>query len=118
VVLALTVHVNGEGQVLAGFEEINFLLQEQGVGAEIDVFFAGYEAFYDFPDLRVEQRFSAGDRYGRGSAFICRSEAILRSELHSQDVAGILDFSATGAGQVAAEEGLEHEDERVLLAPP
>ena len=30
--------------------------------------------------------------------------------------AGILDFAAAGAGEVAAEEGFEHEDEGVALA--
>jgi hypothetical protein len=29
---------------------------------------------------------------------------------------GILDFAAAGAGQIAAEERLEHEDERVTFA--
>jgi hypothetical protein len=30
---------------------------------------------------------------------------------------GILDFAATGAGKVATEEGLEHEDERIVFVP-
>ena len=50
-----------KSQIFAGFEEVDFFLEEEGVGAEIDVFFALDEAFDDFFDVGVEQRFAAGD---------------------------------------------------------
>ena len=37
-------------------------------------------------------------------------------KLALQDVAGILDFAASGAGKIAAEENFKHHDERVPLA--
>ena len=37
-------------------------------------------------------------------------------EILLQDVGRVLDFAASRAGQVAAEQRLEHEHERVLLA--
>ena len=40
VVLALAVHVNGKGQILARLEEMDFLLEQQRIGAEVDVFLA------------------------------------------------------------------------------
>src|SRR5439155_20505918 len=39
--------------------------------------------------------------------------ALLDGEVLPQDLAGILDLAAAGAGKIAAEEGLEHENERV-----
>src|SRR5712692_1096979 len=37
VVLSLTIHVDGEGQVLARFKQMDFLLEEQRIGAQINV---------------------------------------------------------------------------------
>ena len=47
VVLALAVHVDGEGQVLAGLEQVELLFQQQRVGAEVDVLLARDQAFDD-----------------------------------------------------------------------
>ena len=52
VLFALAVEVNAEGQILAGLEEMNLLFQQQGVGAEIDIFLARDQAFDDLADLR------------------------------------------------------------------
>ncbi len=52
VVILLAVHVDAEGEIFAGLEEVDFFLEQQGVGAEIDVFFPGDEALDDFVDLR------------------------------------------------------------------
>ena len=116
VLFALAVHVDAEGQVLAGLEEMDLLLQQQRVGAEIDVFLACDQALDDFVDLRVHERFAAGDGDHGGAAFVDRAEAFFGGEVFLQDVGGILDLAASGAGEVAAEQGLEHEHERVLLA--
>ena len=44
-----------------------------------------------------------------------RVEALLRGEALAQDVLGILDLAAAGAGQVALEKRLEHEHKRIAL---
>jgi hypothetical protein len=114
-VFLLAIHVDGEGEIFAGFEEVDFFLEEEGVGAEVDVFFTLDEAFDDFFDVRVKQRFTAGDGDHGSAAFIDGFEALLGGELLFEDVGGVLDFAAAGTGEVAAEEGLEHEDEGVAL---
>ncbi len=38
--LSLAVHVNAEGEIFAGLEQINFFFQQQSIGAEVDIFFA------------------------------------------------------------------------------
>src|ERR1700733_1123710 len=37
VVLALAIEMDGEGKVLAGFEEADLFLEQQSIGAEIDI---------------------------------------------------------------------------------
>jgi hypothetical protein len=110
------VEVDGEGEVFGGLEEIELALEEQGVGAEIDVLFAGHEAVDDFVDLGVDQRFAARDADHGGAAFLDGVEALLRGEALVEDVIRVLDLAAAGAGEVAAEERFEHQNERVTLA--
>src|SRR5208283_4268369 len=45
-----------------------------------------------------------------------RAQALFRSELLPEHVSGVLDFAATRAGQVAAEERLQHQNQRIALA--
>src|SRR6185503_11231283 len=52
----------------------------------------------------------------RGSALIDGLEALLDGEVLAEDLARILDLAAAGAGEIAAEQGLQHQDKRVLLA--
>ena len=80
VVLLLAVHVDAEGEVLAGREQVELFLEQQGVGAEVDVLFAGDQAFDDLLDLRVQQRLAAGDGDHRRAAFVDGVEALLRAE--------------------------------------
>ena len=116
-VIALAVNVDRKGQIFAGREEIEFFLEQERVGAEVDVLFARDEAFDDFVDLGVHQRFAAGNGDHRRAALVHGFEAFFGGQFLLQDVRGILDFAAAGAGQIAAEQRLEHEDKRVALAP-
>ena len=69
------------------------------------------------PICGMHERLAAGDGDHGRAAFVDRAETFFRSEIVLQDVGGVLDLAASGAGQVAAEQGLEHEHERILLAP-
>ena len=112
-----TIHVDAEGEVFCGFKEIELPLEEEGVGAKVDVFFAGDEAFDDRIDLGMDQRFAARDGDHRGAALVGGVPALLGGKAFIKDVIGILDFTATCAGKVAAEEGLEHKDKRIPFDP-
>src|ERR1700693_4229637 len=96
---------------------MDFFFQQQRVGAEINVFLARDQTFNNLGDLGVHERFAAGDGDHGGSAFIDGAEALFWRKIFLQDVGGVLDLAASGAGQVAAEQRLEHEHKRVLLAP-
>src|SRR5208283_4009784 len=113
VVLLLSIHVHREAQIFAGFEQVQLFFQQQRVGAEIDIFLAREQAVDNFIDLRMHQRLAAGNRDHRRSTLINRFEAIFQGEIGFQDVGRVLDLAAAGAGQVAAEQRLEHEHKRV-----
>jgi len=112
----LAVHVDAEGEIFARLEEIDLFFEQQRVGAELDVFFSGDEAGDDLVDLRMQQRLAAGDADHGGFAFLDGFEALLGCQVFLENVGGVLDFSAAGAGEIAAEEWLEHEDERISLS--
>ena len=64
----------------------------------------------------MHQRLAAGDRHHRRAAFLNRAEALFGRQILFQNVGRVLDLAASGAGQVAAEERLQHQDQRVALA--
>ena len=58
---ALAVEVDREGEKLRRLEQIELLFQQQGIGAQIDVFLA-LDQFRDYvANFPVDQRFAAGD---------------------------------------------------------
>jgi hypothetical protein len=109
--------VDAEGEEFGGLKEVELAFEEEGVGAEVDIFFAGDEAFDDLVDLRVDQGFATGNGDHGGATLIGGGPALFRGEALAENVVGILDFAATGAGKVATEERLEHEDERIVFVP-
>ena len=104
VMLLLAIHVDGEGEVLAGREEVQLFFQQQRVGAEVDVLLARHQAFDDLVDLRVHQRLAAGDGDHGCAAFFDGVEALFGRQFILEDVGRVLDLAAAGAGQIAAEQ--------------
>jgi hypothetical protein len=107
--------VDAEGEKFGGLKKIQFALEEKGVRTEVDVLFPGDEALDDLVDLGMDERFATGDGDHGGAALVGGGPALFGGEALAEDVVGILDFAATGAGKVATEERLEHEDERVAF---
>src|SRR5688572_24903770 len=69
-------------------------------------------------DVRVHERLAPRNRDHRGAAFLDGAQALLHGQLLLEDVGGVLDLAAPGAREVAPEQRLEHEDERVAPTPP
>src|SRR5207244_602972 len=67
-------------------------------------------------DLGRQRRLAAGDGHHGGAALLDGGQTLLDAQVLAEHVAGILDLAAAGAGQVAAEERLQHQDQRVALA--
>src|SRR5213593_2271276 len=115
VLRAEPVHVNAEREVLRGLEDARRqpLLEEERVGAEIDVLLPRDQLAHEPPDLGIHQGLAARDRDDRRPALVHRPQALLDREVLLEDLRRILDLAAARAREVAAEEGLEHEDQRV-----
>src|SRR5229473_3119192 len=118
VMLLEPVEMNGEEQVGRRLEQIELLLQEQRVGAERDEFLLGDDAFDDLADLLVDERLAARDRDHGRAAFVDRVEAFLDRQPAIEDRIGIIDLAAAEAGEVAAEQRLQHQHQRIAFAPP
>ena len=72
--------------------------------------------FTIFGKILVDQRLAAGDRDDRRAAFLGGVERILDRDALVQDLVRIVDLAAAGAGEIAAEQRLQHQHERIALA--
>src|SRR5260370_1111138 len=68
-------------------------------------------------DLGMHERIAPRNRNHGSAALVHSLEAFLRCKLPLENVGGILDLATTGAGQVAAEQWLEHQDQRIAFSP-
>src|SRR5262249_60036744 len=116
VVLFEPIKMHGEEQVRRWFELVELLLQKKGVGAQRDKFLTRHDAFDDGPNILMDQRFAAWDCHHWGAALVHRSEALLDRKPSIEDRIGIIDLATTGAREVAPEQRLEHDHQRIALA--
>ena len=65
----------------------------------------------------MDKRLTARDRDHRRAAFVDRLQALRDAEALVEDLVGIIDLAAAGAGQIAAEQRLQHQHQRITLAP-
>lgn len=65
----------------------------------------------------MDERFAARDRNHRGAALVGGVPALLGGEAFIENMIGVLNFATTRARKIAAEEGLEHKDERIPFDP-
>ena len=100
-------------EIFAWLERGQLFLEDQGVGAQIDIFPAIDESFDDFRNLRMQQGFASGDADHWSAAFFGSFKALLWRQMLFQDMCRILNFAASGAGQIAAEQRLKHQHQRV-----
>ena len=104
-----------EGKIGAGFEPVQFLLEKQRVGAEIDEFLTSGDTRDDVADLGMNERLAAGDRNDGGTALVDRFEAFVDTEAEIEDMFWKLNLTADGAFEIAAEQRLQHQHQRVSL---
>ena len=117
VVFLLAIEMDAEGEVLAWLEEMNLLFEQQSVGAQVNVLLARHQPFHDLVDFGMHERFAARNGNHGRAALIHRPEALLGRELALEHVGGVLDLAAACASQVAAEQRLQHQHQRILLPP-
>src|SRR3974390_845638 len=104
------------GEVVVRLVLSDLLRQKERVSAENYEFVAFEEAFHDLRHLAMEQRFAARDRRHRRAAFVDRLHALVIAQALIQYLVGIVDLAAARACEIAAEERLEHQNERIAFA--
>ena len=117
-IMHLLVAVEMHRPVEAGMRLIlvELLLQEQRIGADGDIFAFGERAGDDLGQFFVQQRLAAGEHHDRRAAFVDRSQGIVHRQPLIENLLRIVDFAAPGASQIAAEQRLKHQHERIALA--
>src|SRR6266496_6690063 len=116
VVVFQTVQMHREKQIWRRFEQMEFLFQQQGVGADRHEFLACHQTTDDLANFLVDQRLAAGDRHHRRATFVGGIPAFLRRHAAIEDRVGIVDLAAADAGEVAAKQRLEHQHQRITLS--
>ena len=64
----------------------------------------------------MQQRLAAGDHHHGRAAFVDRLHAIVIGQALVEDLVGIIDLAAARASKIAAEQGLQHQHQRITLA--
>ena len=116
VMLLLAIHVDGERKVLARFEKMQLLLEQERIRAHVDVLPAGHQALDNLLYAGMHQRFAAGDGDCGYAALFDGAEALFGRKFAFENMTGILDLPAAGAREIAAVERLQHEHQRVAFA--
>jgi hypothetical protein len=63
----------------------------------------------------VQQRLAAGDRNDRRTAFVNGMQRVFDRHVLMQNGIWIVDLAAAGAGEIAPEQRLKHQHQRVTL---
>ena len=92
---------------------VDFLGEQQSIGADDREFTARDDAFDDLRQILVQKRLAAGDHHHRRATFVHRAQRVLDRKPLVEDMIGVIDLAAAGAGQIAAEQRLHHEHERI-----
>ena len=90
---------------------------QQGVGADGHELALRERAFHDLRELLVQQRLAAGEHDDRRAALVDRANAVLDRQPLIQDLVRVVDLAASRTREVAAKQRLEHQHERIALAP-
>ena len=97
---------------------MDMFFEQNRIGAEVDVFLTSHQSSDDLTNLRMQQRLAPRNGDHGGSTFVDRLETLFRGEVSTQDVGGILNFPAARAGQIAAKEWFQHQNQRISFDAP
>ena len=66
----------------------------------------------------MNEGFAAGDGYDRRAALVDGIHGLLNADALVEDIVRIVDLAATGAGQIASKQWLEHQHQGIALVTP
>ncbi len=115
--LAHSVEVNDEGHPRRRLEPVEALLEAQGIRAQLDGLAHLDHPGGDLFDALEDEWLATADRDDRRRALEPGVEALLDAQAGAVRLV-LANLPAADAGDVAGERRLEHEHERIALAPP
>ena len=110
---AIKVHVDREA--LVGRTLVVEALQQNAIGAQVDVALARDSPLDQFGQLRIDGRFTATDRHYRRTGFIHCLQALGQGQ-PVFEVTGVALGRAPHTGEITGVEGFEHEDHGIAGA--
>src|ERR1700733_13235748 len=114
--LLVAVEMDRPGEVRARLVLIDLLFEQQRIRAHDRKFLARYDALDDLCQVSVQQRLAARHDDHGGAALVDRGQRVLNGDPFVKNGGGIVDLAATGASEVAAEQRLQHQHQRIALA--
>src|SRR3954465_2930443 len=115
VTLTKAIQVDGESQVFGRLVVVDVLWQKNRVRAQIDKLLARHDAGDDLRHLFVDERLATGDGHHGGATLINGAQRVLDTHAFLQSLFRVVDLAAPGAGQVALEQRLQHQHQRITL---
>ena len=115
VALPIAVEMDRERQVRRGLVLVNVLGKQNGIGAEVDEFLARHNAGDDLRHFLMNQRFAARNGYDGRAALVNRAQRVVQAHALLENLLGVIDLAAAGAGEIALKQWLEHQNQRVAL---
>src|SRR4029077_20686465 len=113
--LAVAVQMYREREIRRRRVLIELLLEQERVRAEIDELLARDDALDYLRHILVDQRLAARYRHDGRAALVDGLERVLDRHALAQDLVRIVDLAAPRAREVALEQRLEHQHERIAL---
>src|SRR5579872_3738140 len=92
---------------------MQLFLEKKRVRAQRNEFLARDNAFDDLADFAMNEGLASRNGDHRRAAFVDRVQTFLHRKPLIEDRIGIIDFAATGTGQIATKQRLQHQHERV-----
>src|SRR5580704_9395864 len=114
--LLVAVEMDRPGEIGARLVLIDLLFEQQGVGADDRKFFARNDALDDLRQISVQQRLAARHDDHRSAALVDRGQGVLDRDPFVKNGVGIVDLATAGASEVAPEQRLQHQHQRIAVA--
>src|SRR5580704_6785059 len=114
--LLVAVEMDRPGEIGARLVLIDLLFEQQRIGADDRKFFARNDALDDLWQISVQQRLAARHDDHRSAALVDRGQGVLNGDPFVKNGVGIVDLAAAGASEVAPEQRLQHQHQRIALA--
>ena len=84
---------------------------EHSISAQVDVLAFLEDVTHQLADLRIDHRLAAANAHDWGAAFIDGGKALLDTQFFFNGLGIFSNPAASGAGQIASVQRLEHENE-------